>query len=58
MPEPLNFPADLLPCGWCGRDYPADWVTQMERVEIPRLCPGCYYCWQHGAPPLHDHTQS
>jgi len=42
---------DVKRCDWCKQMYPSEMIVGVEGYK-ERLCPGCYRCWQKGAPQL------
>lgn len=43
--------AETDQCGWCQNQFDLIDLLAIENT-IEHLCPGCYYCWQHGIPRL------
>ena len=40
-------------CDWCGSKFELGRIAGVDDLNMD-LCPGCYYCFQHGAPIAED----
>jgi len=39
-------------CSHCTGEFPPKRLSWVD--GIGHLCPGCYYCWKHGAPEVRE----